>query len=314
MVSVAAQHVFAILFGAIGTGKTVDALMSFPRALFIAAPGALKGAIGVAGFEPKAILDCESIPAITARVEEAGKLPEARRPDAIVIDDFSLYVSRQVLISSASVGGFELWGVIYNYVLRLREAARRSGIHIVMTMHEALPYDDRGARRPGTVALPGKKLPYDVPAAADMVLRAQPLAPGAPGANPIGWPVVYRCDPTDPEWRTKDRHNVTPDMSPMNLGEIMRLVATEAKAPAGWAPRRLPSLEWHEGYVENAATAILSKGAADQAHARAVLRALHDACVRRDPDERHALWAARDAWDRAVLRSALSNHRRKFYF
>lgn len=314
MTSVAAQHVFAILFGAIGTGKTTDALMAFPRALFIAAPGALKSSIGVAGFEPKALIDCASIPEITAKVEAVGKLAEGRRPDAVVIDDFSLYVSRQVLLSSASASGFDLWGLIYNYTLRLREAARRAGVHVVMTMHEALPYNDNGVRRPGTVALPGKKLPYDVPAAADMVLRAQPMAAGAPGSNPIGWPVVYRCDPADPEWRTKDRHNVTPDMSPMNIGEIMRLIATEAKAPKGWAPRRLPELEWHEEWVEKAAVAVLSKGLADQPSAKAILRGLHDFCMKRDPDERHALWACRDAWDRAVLRNALSSHRRKFFF
>lgn len=308
MGAIASQPAFVIIFGAIKLGKTTDALMSFPRGRFIAAPGALKASVGVAGFEPTDVRDLETISDITTLV--ASTKPGTA--DAVVVDDFSLYVARQVrAFQKGGLGGFDLWGAIFRAVLDLREAARRCGLHCIFTMHEIPPKTENGTKYQGTVALPGKQLPYDVPAAADMVLRAQPMATGM--GNALGWPTVYRCNATDTEWRTGDRHNVTPDMSPMNLGEILRLIQREAKAPPSFAPRRLAALEWHEAWVENAASAILAKGVVDLAHARGVINALIDACVKRDPDERHALWAARDAWDRAVLRSALSKHRRQFF-
>lgn len=314
MGTIAAQFAFIILYGVLKTGKTTDALMSIPRSLFIAAPGALKSSIGVAGFEPpdKAVRDVAGLAEIIGFVKAIGKLPQGQRPDGIVIDDLSLYVSREVRrIEQGGSAGYDIWRPIYNLILDLRDEARRAGVHVIITMHELPPREVKGKSMPGTVALPGNKLPYDVPAAADMLLRAQPV-PASLGSG-LGWPVLYRCDPTDSEWRTGDRHNVTPDYSPMNLGEILRLVAAEASAPAGWAPRRAPGLEWHEPMVEKAAEAVLSKGVADLPHAKAVMRALHDACVKKDPDSRHAAWAMRDAWDRAVLRNALKSHRTRLF-
>jgi hypothetical protein len=308
MGSIANQPVFVILFGAIKLGKSLDAVMSFPRARFIAAPGALKAAPGVAGFEPTDVRDVAGLPEMIKIVNET----KPGMADALVVDDFTLYVKRQVAsLERGGVNGYDLWGIIYRQVLELRETCRRCGLHVILTMHESPPKMDNGIKLPGTVMLPGKQLPYDVPAAADMVLRAQPMPSGM--GNALGWPVVYRCDPTDPEWRTGDRNNVVPDMSPMNLGEILRLVARETKAPAGFAPRRLAALEWHEPWVEKAAETIMAPGVRDLTHARAVIKALVGACLKKDPDERHALWAARDAWDRAVLRSALSQHRHKYY-
>jgi hypothetical protein len=309
MGAIADQPVFVILMGAIGTGKSTDALMSFPRGRFIAAPGALKPSMGVAGFEPADVRDVDTIPDMI-KIVEATKPGQA---DALVVDDFTLYVKRQVRsLERSGVGGFDLWGAVHRYVLDLREALRRCGMHGILTMHELPPRMDNGIRLPGCPALPGKTLPYDVPAAADIVLRAQPIPSGMAAA--IGWPVVYRCDPADPEWRTKDRTNTTPDMAPMNIGEILRLAARENGNPK-FAPRRLAALEWHEPWVETAAQAIMSgKGVVDLTQARAVLGQLEEACLGRDPDPRHALWACRDAWDRAFLRSALAKHRRKFFF
>jgi hypothetical protein len=307
---IAAQKAFIIVFGAIKLGKTTDILMSFPRSVFVAAQGSLKASIGVAGFEPPAaaVRDLAGLVETIALVESIGKLPANKRPDAIVVDDFTLFVAREVARLEKTMGGFDLWGVIYRRVLNLREAARAAGVHVVFTMHELPPREEKGLRLPGSVALPGKKLPYDVPAAADMVLRAQPMS--AEMGSGLGWPVLYRCDPTDVEWRTGDRHNVTPDRSPMNLGEILRLVAKEAGAPEGWAPRRAPGLEWHEPWIEIASSKI---DVTQIEGARDVLRALNAACLKKDPDPRHAAWAIRDAWDRAVLRHALKSHHTKHF-
>jgi hypothetical protein len=309
MGAIANQPAFIIVYGAIKLGKTTDVLMSFPRARFIAAPGSLKASVGVAGFEPTDVRDLATIPEIT-------KLVKDTKPgtfDAIVVDDFTLYVARQVRsLELSGAGGYDLWGAVYRHILDLREASRCCGMHCIFTMHELPPRMDGGISLPGSPALPGKKLPYDVPAAADMVLRAQPMPMGMGGA--IGWPTVYRCDATDPSWRTGDRHNVTPDMAPMNLGEILRLVQKTAGAPESFAPRRHPGLVWHEPWVEAAAGQIMKQGVVAIPAAKAVLKALFDACLVKDPDQRHALWACRDAWDRAVLRNALTSHRTKFYF
>ena len=310
MGSIVAQKAFIIVFGAIKLGKTTDVLMSFPRSVFIAAPGALKSSVGVAGFDPPqaAVRDLAGLVEVIALIESIGKLPENKRPDAIVVDDLTLFFSREVARLEKSASGYDLWGIVYRRILNLREAARSVGVHVVFTTHELPPREDKGLRLPGSIALPGKKLPYDVPAAADMVLRAQPLA--AEEGSGLGWPVLYRCDPTDVEWRTGDRHNVTPDRSPMNLGEILRLVARESGAPAGWAPRRAPGLEWHEPWIESAAGVI---DVSQIPKAREVLRALNAACLKKDADPRHAAWAVRDAWDRAVLRHALQSHHTKHF-
>lgn len=314
MGNIARQPVFQIVYGPIGSGKTTDLLMSYPRAFFVAAPGALKASIGVAGFEPPdaSVRDFESIPAITEFVTK-GLKPGAF--DALVVDDFSLYVQRQIVkMQNSGVGGFDLWGAIFRFTLMLREACRTCGMHAAFSMHELPPREEKGVRLPGCPALPGQKLPYDVPAAADLVLRA---VPALPVGDVLGFPNRYACDATSAAYRTKDRHNVTPDMAPMNTREILGLISRESRgmAPANFVPRRAPGLEWQEDLVEKAATAILAKtpGKLDVGFAQKVGKALFDAALKRSPDERHALWTVRDAWDRAVLRHALSGHRRKFF-
>jgi hypothetical protein len=306
--ALARQPAFIIIYGAIKLGKTCDALMSFPHAAFIAAPGALKAALGVAGFSPpdNRVRDVASLPQVVDALRMAANANPATRPDAMVIDDLTLYVQRQV--SRSTLGGFDLWGAIYKMIVDMRDEARRCGMHVVVTMHESPPHKVDGRTVPGTVMLPGNKLPFDVPAAADMVLRAQPMTTGY--GNPVGWPVVYRCNASDPEWRTGDRHNVTPDMSPMNIGEILRLYARENNVPT-FAPRRL--FAWQEDLVAKASEVILARGVENVADCREVLRALAVGVRLRDTDERHVMWTLRDAWDRAVLTHAMRADRLKLY-
>jgi hypothetical protein len=306
--ALARQPAFIIIYGAIKLGKTCDALMSFPKAAFIAAPGALKAALGVAGFSPpdNRVRDVSSLVQVVDTLRMAANAKPASRPDALVIDDFTLYVQRQV--SRSSLSGYDLWGAIYKMVVDLRDEARRCGMHVIVTMHERQPHKEDGKVYPGTVMLPGKTLPFDVPAAVDMVLRAQPVA--AAYANPVGWPVVYRCNASDPEWRTGDRHNVTPDYSPMNIGEILRLYARENNVPT-FAPERL--FPWQEELVSKGAGALLDRGVANVADCRAVLKVLAEATRKRDTDERHVMWTLRDAWDRAVLTHAMHTDRLKRY-
>lgn len=306
LTDVAAQPAMICQYGRIKTGKTVDDLYSFPHALWIAAPGALKAALGVVGYEPKNQFYVEQVREATDLISAAprGKF------DAIVVDDLSLLVERTVAaLERAGVKGYDLWGNVYKQVLRLREVARASGMHVILNAHEAPPGMVDGAFWAGAPALPGKKLPYAIPAACDLVVRAFPVDKER---VPFGWPIRYLCDPTNVEWSSGDRHNVTPTESPMNLGEILRL-AGRVGGNSNFAPRRLEGLEWQEALVEKGATAI-GERVADLPFVKGILGQLFEKAMRsHTKDERHALWTVRDAYDRAVLNAGLSAHRRKFY-
>jgi hypothetical protein len=302
------QPAFVLQYGPPKTGKTTDDLLSFPRALWIAAPGALKPSIGVCGYEPKPedVKDVQKVAEATDAILTAPK----GKYDAIVVDDLSLLVDRTVAaLTKAGVGGYDLWGAVHGQLLALREAARRAGVHVVLNCHETGPRMSDGSRFRGCPALPGKALPYKIPAACDLVLHVETAQPNS---TAFGWPVRYRCAADDPDWITGDRHNVTPDPSPMNLGEILRLAA-RVSGNAKFAPRRLPGLEWQEPLVEKGATALLTN-LGSSVHVKAVLGELFKhATGKLNADERHALWAVRDAYDRAILRNGLAAHRRKFF-
>jgi hypothetical protein len=305
---IATQSAFIVQYGAPKKGKTTDCLLSFPRAVWIAAPGALKPSLGVAGYEPPDA-DQHNVEDILAATEIIQRLP-AGKYDALVVDDLTLLVDRTVtLLSKRGVSGYDLWGAIHTRLLALREAGRRSGVHVVLNAHESPPHMDSGTLYPGSLALPGKTLPYKIPAAADVVLHAE----SAPDGTIVhGWKVLYRCDPTSSTWLTGDRHNVIPNPAPMNLGEILRLIGEVNQNPR-FGPRRLAGLEWQEAIVEKASRAIQAVLADDNAVGGLLKQTFDHVTAKFKADERHAIWTVRDALDRAVLRNALSGHRRKHY-
>jgi hypothetical protein len=301
---IASQPAFVCQYGVIKTGKTTDLLYSFPRAIWISAPGALKSALGVVGYEPRKQFYVEHIREATALVEAAPK----GRFDALLVDDLTLLVERTVAaLEKAGVKGYDLWGSVYKQMLRLREAARECGMHVVLNAHESPPGVTDGTFWRGTMALPGKKLGYSIPAACDIVVRAFPN-----DKITVGWPISYLCDPTNTDWTSGDRHNVTPAISPMNLGEILRLAGRVGGNPA-FGPRRLDGLEWQEVLVEKGAAALAGK-LDDADEVKKILGMIMEKALRsHTKDERHAIWAVRDTYDRAVLTDGLSAHRRKFY-
>jgi hypothetical protein len=308
MAGIAEQPALILIYSPPKRGKTSDVLFAFPRAKWIAAPGALKPSLGLVGYEPPRgdQHDAESIADATKIVSEV----KAGAYDAVVVDDLSLLVDRTVArLARSGADGFGLWGKVHDQILALREASRRAGMHVAITCHESPPHVADGTSYPGAPALPGKTLPYKLPAACDLVLHAEPAPMGTVS---LGWRVLYRCDPTDASWISGDRHNVTPDPAPMNLGEILRLAGRVGGNPR-FGPRRLPGLEWQEPLVQKASERIEPLLGDDDA-VRDVLRAVvHGAQKHHRADERHALWAARDALDRAILNRGLSVHRRKFF-
>jgi hypothetical protein len=271
-------------YGPSGIGKTTDMIYSFPNALFIAAPGALKPGRFVIGFEPES-REASTIMEATKIVEEEAK---KKKYTAIVCDDFSLLADQTVQRLDGKFSGHKLWGEVRNAVIDFRAAARQGGMHIAVTAHESPPKQNGGLFQRGGPRLPGR-MPEDFPTACDLVVRA------AFEPNRRGWHAVYRCTPDDTTWVTKDRHGVTPDRAPMNTAEILR--AAEYQIP------RAPGLEWQEELVEVLANALL---ASPEAEAELVAQGI-ELAREHTSDDLHVRWVIRDALDRASLRRAKQN-------
>lgn len=305
--------VFGILYGPSGVGKTSDLLYSLVHALWLAAPGATASAEAMCGYS--LLMPAKDIPTLDTAIEIMNTLATpkgkaiADKIDAVILDDLTLYVDRTIrALAKAGVGAGDprqLWGAVRLKLLDLRDTARRVGKHVFMNAHEGPPKMVNGARVRGGPALPGAGAEI-VPAACDLVLKA------SPNSNiPVGWPVEYRCDVKDQDYVSKDRHNVTPDHAPMNVGEILRA--------QGFTIRRHPDMPWQEQIVEQAANAMIAKGLGDVDTVKKILAATFAQAMKMqpkiDPDtaEKRAIWTQRDAYDRAILRAAQGVHRRRLY-
>lgn len=301
--------VVGVAYGASKLGKTTDLIYTFStRAYYIAVPAALKPSEGVVGItlNERAIFNAATIEDATKKVQEIGKLrgSDGRNPfDAVVVDDFSLLAEQTFSVLERKHSGYKLFGALRDDVLEFRAACRNAGLHVFVNAHETSPSQKNGAYVRGGPKLPGK-LPEDLPAAFDLVLRAA----AAPGAN--GWPVIYKCDPHDSTFISGDRHGVTPMASPLNIGEIMRA--------AGYAVRRAAGMEWLDGAADYLAAELKARPGEE----KAILQQVTDYILttkyprvksgEAGDDERrrallHVRWAIRDGRDRALIRSAMSN-------
>ncbi len=286
---------FSILYAPLKSGKTADALAAFPGAVYIAAPGALSAAESLWGYEQPKAHDLESFRDVR---QFAEKLPSGTV--ALVVDDATLIADRTVnALKDRGVSGFDLWAAMFTTAIRMRDSLRRRGIHVVFTCHERGAHMDQGVRVKGGPSFPGQ-VAQKLPAAADLLLRAE----ARPGLTGFGWPMVYRTSP-HADWLQGSRYT-TPDLCPMNLGEILRL--------AGFAIPRLRGLEWQEKIAEVVAGQIMSKGIADADHVKATLQAVKDyALAKLSKSEPHVYWALRDGYDRAMFRTANAASRRSMW-
>ncbi len=282
------------IYGPSGTGKTTDTLFTFPRGFFIATPAALKPSANVVGWEipPQAIFEAPTVAAATVKIGEVGKLRDRHGEpfyDAVVADDFTFLAEQSISALERKLSGYKLWGALRDEVLAFRDATRRAGLHVVTIAHETGPRTYAGAFIRGGPRLPGR-LPEDFPAACDLVLRA------AADPNRVGWAVCYRCTERDPSYVSKDRHGVTPDQSPLNLGEILRA--------AGYRLRRAPGLDWIDAIAETIALSLLERPGEEQ---RILQNAANHVRTNITQNLKHVRWALRDGRDRALLRAAMRN-------
>jgi len=282
---------FVCAYGPSGVGKTSDTGYSFPGGLFLAAPGALKPIPALCGYEPSQ-MPVETMDDATRAIEAA----KARGGyDAIVVDDFSFLAEQTMASYEKRYSGFRLFGALRDSVLAFRNAARFANLHVVVTCWEKPPrMRDDGQRIRGGPDLTGK-LPEQLPAMCDLVLRAA----HDPQRKP--WHGIYRVD-GGADYVGKDRDNGTPSPAPMNLGEILR--------HNGYAVSRLAGLDWQEPMVEEIAQALVG---GDPKQDRVLLEQVYAALLEKGYDPRHVRWAVRDGWDRAALRRAAATRNATFF-
>jgi len=277
---------FSIAYGDLKAGKTCDVLSAFPSAVYIAAPGALSPAESVWGFPVPQAHDLGTFREIRTFAEKM----QPGSATALVIDDATLIADRTAIYyrDVKKLDGWDVWGAVVGAAIRMRDVLRRRGFHVVMTCHANAATTENGVRMRGGPSFQGqarKKLP----AAADLLLRAE----AHPRAG-IGWPMVYRTAP-HADWLQGSRYD-TPDMAPMNLGEILRL--------AGFTIPRLRGLEWQESVAETLARELI-KDLGSPEHVKTCMIKVRDfALAKLTKEPKHAMWAVRDGYDRAVLRVA----------
>lgn len=305
------EPVFGAVYGPGGAGKSSDFLFAFGgHALFIAPPGALKPWrwIGIP-HEPAQITTAKLISDFTAVIEQHCDPTPAQKAKqkgkvyrALVVDDWSLaadYTVNAYELGKTSRGklkGFDLWGQVRDDLLRFREAARWAGIHIAVNAHERGPHNDekKGFVR-GGLMLPGT-MPEDMAKACDMALRVvyregEPL-----------WPYVYHCDPDDQNYVEKDRNRLTPVLSPLNIGEILRQGFGTSEGESPFPIPRPAGLEWMEESVEKLAGLLKGKTWNTDEHHAIRKAAVQNLLAKRTQDERVIAWVVRDAAHRAQLR------------
>jgi len=291
MTALIKDPVLSLSYGPSGIGKTTDTGLSFPNALFIAAPGALQSIRNVAGYEPL-VENASTLLDVTKLVSKVGEYRAKGADvsiDAVVVDDFS-YLAEQTFASlEKKFNGFRLWGELRDAVLDFRNAARFAKVHVVVNCWEQAPKDKPGGGRVKGGPMLSGNLPEQVPAMFDMVLRC--------GLDPMRkpWPGIYQCM-ADPNYIMKDRLNVASAAhpAPMNMAELMRA--------AGYTVSRRKEIAGQEDMVEKVAQAMVANGpAGDKDTANLVYAQLMKDGIK----PQHARWTLRDAMDRAVIRRAL---------
>jgi hypothetical protein len=317
---VARDPSFSIAYADLKAGKTSDVLAAFPNAVFVAAPGALAPAINLWGFEPPQRNDLETF----GDVRRFGEKMDSKHV-ALVVDDATLIADRTAnYYFGKGLRGWDIWGAVLASAVKMRDSLRRRGFHIAFTCHPRSARVENGVRVRGGPSFQGQ-CALKIPAACDFLLRAE-ARPGAMTAatgsdlgietggvagagteatQQFGWPMVYRLA-WHPDWMQGSRYG-TPDLAPMNLGEILRL--------AGFSIPRMKGLEWQDKVAAGLAQALWDgPGLGDAAYTRACFEQVKAGCLARfSQNEAHVYWAIRDGFDRAVLHVAAAGQRRAMW-
>ncbi len=279
-----------------GLGKTVDCLYSFPRALFIAAPGSLKPAVTTVGWVPQAEF-ADNVEGI-AKVVQAALQRKNRDFDAVVVDDFGAAVSSTELEMMGTIkDGRAMYKRLAQVVRKLMEDFRDFGVHVVVSTHKKDPKTatNEAPGHPGGPALPGALMTV-VPSITDLWVNMYPDAMRRPhpasyaaGLSPMGGQ------------GTRDRHGICGDKAPPNLGELLR--------KAGYKISRPPGMEWHEEAIEQLAQSVLQGQATIQQAATYAVETLRSG----NQEPWQIRWFLRDLADRIEINRAVQQRNAALY-
>lgn len=288
------DRLVVLTYGVPKLGKTVDMGFSFPRALFLAAPGSLEAIRETCGYDPDQE-EARTVQHATERIKKLGS-GKKRTHEEIVIDDFS-FMAEQTIgdLEDAKTAQDKFWQKNRSIVLEFRNAARYAGVTVAINCWESPPNTNQktGVFNVGGPLLAGK-LREHMPGSCDMVLRA------VHEPNRLPWPMSYRCNP-DPRWITGDRINIARqcDPIPMNLAELIR--ATGRQVTRMWPDQEVE--------VETLAQIILGYPPAD---ANTVAEFLYGKLFESYGRVR-AVWSVRDALDRASIRRDMARTATSFF-
>lgn len=236
------SSVLTITAGPSGIGKTTDLILTWPRAMFFCAPGAVKPARQFLGrdLEPWQIVHVRTIADVITHIQKMASDGTLQQASAVVVDDLSILAESSYLELKSQYSKsqtFTMWDDLKRQLQTLREWLRHLNLHAGCNAHLAAPEtDSNGVFHKGGPAMPSKKMRSQVPHIADLVLVAEAKSNRKP------WGAVYRCDPPNPQWHVKDRHGVCSGIMPMNTGEILRA--------AGYVIPRFPGLEWQDAVAD----------------------------------------------------------------
>lgn len=296
------EPALVLAYGPSGSGKTCDLVYSFPRALFIASPGALIPAQTVCGYKPARISTAKTLEdAMTIVEQEVEKMKKSGRRtyDGFVMDDGSLMSDATAAALEQTVVGksdnkYAFWASMRKTLLRLRDMMSYAGVHFLMNCHERPPHtDEKKGWVPGGPMLPGT-MPADMPKSFSAVLRTVYV-------GPPGWPNAYAVERDESQYVTKNRYHLYGNL-PMNVGEMLRLFYG-AGEDQPLSIRRLASLPWQEEMVEKIAGLLRGLDPTSEEHQRRRIQIRFD-LLKKFPnaDPKHIEWTRRDGIARAVLK------------
>lgn len=287
---------FVIKYGDMGTGKSVDDILSWAGVgLFLTQPGGLRAYSTVAAYPAliRQVVEVRTIEQVRDQIEPAATAGWG----ALIVDDASLLMHNTMSDAEARfrvVGknGSEgvdraMWGYLRTLLSETANRARWCGIHVIWNGHEQPAFSDPKTmeRYKAGPDFAWKKLVKLAPHTADLLIRTI-----APDARFKEWDTRCDCDESDPNSYQKDRFDrAIPRSGPLNVAEILRA--------ADYTIRRPPELEWMEQVAETIAT-WMGQGASEE-QARAPWKAQ---LIQAQVPLEHVRWALRDGVHRGRLR------------
>lgn len=275
-----------VTYGAPKTGKTSDLLFSFPKAVFLAPNKAcFASSRRLCGYEPARKGVVNNLDAVLVKAKQYAADPSV---EALIVDDLALIADQSIRDwDGASRNSYEKWNRLRDTQAELFDIARNAPWHLVCDSHEMGQKELDGTLSQGGPKLTSLNAGQDLAKSASLLLHA--VVDTNSGID-LPWPVVYRNDRSDSNWAVGDRTHVAPKVSPMNLGEILRVAGYEIS-------RHHP---WQEDLVERGSELYAAKGReiAFAAAARAVKE-------KHKGDSLAIRWTLRDIYARAYLREAV---------